>query len=536
MASDKEETGSAVTGSAMNTPGVRPRGAVTNAGWNVFSTIWGFAISFVIASLLIRNMGAAQYGLLLLVWSVTGILGLMNFGFGEATLRYAAYHYGEGNISGVNRVLGSTLSFYLVICIIVSIAFFAAAPVLVTFFNIPASEHRLFAWLLRLSALLFSFSSISSVYSAIPRALQRYDISSKIGVVQSIVRSAGYILLAVYKFGLLPLVLWDVLMQIGMLCTQAVMIRRISPGVKLMPTLSFKGLSEILGFSIFSFLGSLFYMMYRESGKMVLGTQLGPSPVAYLGTPDNVALRIYLVVASGSETLMPRFSANRDPKTAQSLFWNASWACLVMSLVFLLPLVVLLPDFLRLWISPEFARESATLGQLVALSYIPQVAYAPVATFFRGTGKIWLVTVVMFFSGVTTLLFSEALIPRYGMIGVGYAYLLGSVPSLLGLSHCWFYLFGRSAVRGLMRLVGLPLLLGGIAFAIEYAIRGCFSELTWLGLFTLGVFFTAVTGLLVVGADWVSGGADAPSKRFLRKVRESDRMTSIFRYFRLGQV
>ncbi len=48
-------------------------------------------------------MGPAQYGILLLVWSVTGILGVLQFGFGEATLRYVAYHYGEGNISGVNR-------------------------------------------------------------------------------------------------------------------------------------------------------------------------------------------------------------------------------------------------------------------------------------------------------------------------------------------------------------------------------------------------------------------------------------------------
>jgi hypothetical protein len=52
------------------------------------------AISFVIAPLLIRNMGAAQYGILLLVWSVTGILGVLQFGFGEATFRYVAYYYG----------------------------------------------------------------------------------------------------------------------------------------------------------------------------------------------------------------------------------------------------------------------------------------------------------------------------------------------------------------------------------------------------------------------------------------------------------
>jgi O-antigen/teichoic acid export membrane protein len=537
MTSGKEETGIAITGSTTNTSEVRPPGALTNAGWNVFSTIWGFAMSFVIASLLIHTIGAAQYGILLLVWSVTGILGVMNFGFGEATLRYAAYHYGEGNISGVNRVMGSTLLFYLVICTIVFVVFFAAAPLLVTFFSIPASDHGLVAWLLRLSALLFSLNLISGVYGNIPLALQRYDIGTKIAVLQSVMRSGGYILLVVFKFGLLPLILWDVVVQIGTLCVQAAVIRRISPGAKLMPALSFRGLRETLGFSIFSFLGYAFYVMKRESAKIILGAQLGPSPIAYLGTPENVALRLYLVVASGSESLMPRFSANRDPKTAQSLFWNATWFCLVISLLFFLPLAVLLPDFLRLWISPEFARQSAAVGQLVVLSYIAHAAYAPAATFFRGAGQIWLVTVVTFFAGVATLVFCVILIPGCGLIGVGYAYLLASVPSLLGLLHAWFYVFGRSSLPGLVRLIGLPLIMAGAALAIEYAIRDhFFGQLTWFGLFLLGGLFTALTGSLVVGADWVLGGADAPSKQFLRKVRESNRLVLIFRKLSLRRV
>jgi O-antigen/teichoic acid export membrane protein len=537
MISGKEETGIAITGSARKTPEMRPPGAMTNAGWNVFSTIWGIVISFVIASLLIHNLGTDQYGLLLLVWSVTGTLGFLHFGFGEATLRYVAYHYGEGNISGVNRVIGSTLSLYLAIGAVVSIVFFAAAPVVVTFFRIPASEHNLFSWLLRLAALLFSLNLFSGVYADVPMALQRYDIGTKISVLQSVARSAGYIILTISRFGILHLILWDVMTQIGTLCAQAAVVRRISPGVKLMPAFSFAGLREILGFSIFSFLGHVSYLLLRQSGRMILGAKLGPSPVAYLGTPENIVMRIFMIVVGGSEPLMPRFSANRDPKTAQSLLRNATWTCLVVSLVLFLPLIVIMPDLLRLWISPEFARESATLGQIVALSYIPQGVYAPAGTFLWGTGRPWFVTAVIFFGGLITLLFSIILIPRYGLIGVGYAYLLASVPSLLGLLLAWFYAFGRWSLPSLMRLVGLPLIMASAAFAIEYAVRDhFFGQLSWFGLFVLGGSFTALTGSLVVGADWVLGGADAPSKHFLRKVRQSDRMTSISRYLRLGQV
>jgi O-antigen/teichoic acid export membrane protein len=505
----------------------RTRGAMTNAAWNAFSTLWSIVISFVVAPLLIHNMGTDHYGILLLFWSVTGILGLMGFGFGEATLRYMAHYFGEGSLSGVNRVMGATLSFYLVVCVVVCGGLFVAAPAVSGLFNIAPEDRHLMGWLVRLAAVVFALRAVTLTYAAVPMALHRYDISSKINVIQNVVRSGGYILLAVLGFGLLHLVIWDVLTQFGTLCVQAGVVRRLSPGLRLTPSLSFRGLREILGFSVFSFLTYLFFTVHREAAKVLLGNQFGPTQVAYFGTPDNVAQRIQVVVSSGSETLMPRFSANRDVTRARTLFKNGTWASLVVSLVLFLPLVVLMPDFLRLWISPEFALESAAIGQLVALSYIFQGAYAPAATYFRGIGRPWLVTVIMILAALVTILFSVLLMPVYGVMGVGYAYLLGSLPSLLGLVHCWIHLFGRSSATGLLRAVALPVLMTGIAFALEHKVRGYFGPLTWFDLFALGGSYVVLTGILVVGADWILGGADATSKEFLAKVRASEKLNAI---------
>ena len=501
-----------------------PRGAAWNAGWNAFATLWTIGISFVIAPLLIHTMGTDQYGILLLVWSVTGILGLVGFGFGEATLRYIAHYFGDGSLDDVNRIMGATLSFYLLICAVLLTGLFALAPSIVPWFNLSTAAQAQFAWLLRLAGVIFVLRAVTQSYAAVPMALQRYDINSKINVVQSVVRSAGYIVLALNHRGIVHLVVWDVVTQAGTLLVHATVIRAIAPGVTLRPSLSLRGLAEISGFSIFSFLTYAFHMMQREAPKMVLGATLGPSPVAYLGTPDNVAQRLHMVVASGSETLMPRFSANRNSEVAKSLFWNATWASLVISLVFLLPLMVLLPDFLSLWISPEFARESALVGQLVALSYISQGAYAPAATFFRGTGKPSRVTAVILFAGLITLVASLVLTPKYGVVGVGYAYVLGSLPALVGVVDGWYYMFGRSSMSGLMRLIGLPLLIAGLVFGLTFAVRSWVGEVGWLQLFGLGTVFAIVTGVSIIGTDWAIGGVDAPSRQFIDKISSSKRM------------
>jgi O-antigen/teichoic acid export membrane protein len=507
----------------------RPKGAMTNAGWNAFFTLWSIAISFLLAPVLIHFLGTAQYGILLLVWSITGILGIASFGLGEATLRYVSYHYGDRDLPGVNRVFGSTLSFYAVVCAVIAAVLFVAAPTVAAFLKIPASEHRLVGWLLRLSAVVFSLGIFSRAFGAIPMALQRYDISSKINIGQSVVRSVGYILLVVYRFGILHLVIWDVATYICTLAVQVAVIRKLAPGVRLLPSFSFRGLREIIGYSVYSLLTYVFYTMFRESGKLVLGRYLGTSPVAYLGTPDNVAQRVHMLVASSSETLLPRFSANRDPKVARALFLGGTWAALAVSIVFFIPMVVLMPDFLRLWINPQFSLESAAVGQLLALSYITQGAYAPTATYFRGIGRPWAVSIVLFFAGIGTLLAGILLVPAYGVLGAGYAYLIGSAAHFLGLLCGWFYIFGRSSMSGLMRSVGMPLLLAGVAFALESAIRGRFPEVNWIGLFTLGGLFVGITTLLVIGVDWVIGG-DSPSKRLFERIGESDKVRQLLSY------
>jgi O-antigen/teichoic acid export membrane protein len=504
-----------------------PKGALTNAGWNGFFTLWSGIISLLLTPLLIHHLGVPQYGILLLIWSFTGMLGLANLGLGEATLRYVAYHYGDGNLPGVNRVFGSTLSFYTVICAIIAVSLFVSAPALAGFLKIPAGEQRLVGSLLRLSALVFSLGIFSQTIGAIPMALQRYDISSKIAMGQSIVRFIGYILLVVAKFGLLQIVLWDVLTLLGTISVQAAVVRKLAPGVRLLPSFSFRGLREIIGYGIFSFLTYGFYTVFRESGKLVLGRILGPSSVAYLGTPDNVTQRIHTLVASSTETLLPRFSANRDARVEKVLFINGTWAALAFSIVLLIPVIVLMPDFLSLWINPKFSSESAAVGQLLALSYIAQGGFAPPATFFRGIGKPWVVTVVLFLAGAVTLVSCVLLVPAHGVLGAGYAYLLGSTAHFLGLLFGWFYLFGASSIKGLMRSVALPILAAGIAFVLESGIRGRFTEVGWPGLFALGGLFAGMTGLFVLGADWILKG-DSPSRQLLVRIGESDKLRRLF--------
>jgi O-antigen/teichoic acid export membrane protein len=98
----------------------KPKSAAVNAGWNVFFTLWTSATSLILTPWLVRRLGTDSYGILLLIWSLTGLLGIMNLGLGEATLRYVALYYAKNDLRAINRVVGSTLTIYLAVALAIS--------------------------------------------------------------------------------------------------------------------------------------------------------------------------------------------------------------------------------------------------------------------------------------------------------------------------------------------------------------------------------------------------------------------------------
>jgi O-antigen/teichoic acid export membrane protein len=484
---------------------------IVNAGWNAFATLWGIAIAFVLAPILIHQLGISQYGILLLVWSFAGVLGIATGGLGEATLRYVAMYHGAKDMEGVSRVFGSSLLFCIIVCSIVCVVLFTSAPRMVLLLNIESDQEEIAAWLLRLAAVIFSIGAIGGAFAAVPMALQRYDISGKVILGLSVVRSVGYLGLAIFGYGIVHFLLWDIINGMVAAGLNIAIARRLLPNARLHPSLSFRGLREIAGYGMFSYLTFVFHAMYRESGKFVVAAFLGPAAVAFYGTPDSIVYRGYMVLVSGIETLMPRFSATKNASAAQSLVLESTWLSVTGTISVLVPLAVLMPDFLRLWINAEFARESAVVGQLVALAFVAPATYTPIATFLRGSGRPELVTGTMACAAILALAVTVLLVPTYGVVGIGYAYLFSSVAWVGGLLIGWVRVLGTSVVP-LARFAGAPLLLGISALAAEMTIRARLGDLNWFGFIVVGSTFTVLTATFLAGVDFLIGGC-SPSRR-----------------------
>ena len=100
--------------------------------------------------------------------------------------------------------------------------------------------------------------------------------------------------------------------------------------------------------------------------RFIIGVIVGATAVTHYTIPYNLASRTNVLVVSLSGALFPRFSAV-DKEEQARLADQAVKVLLVVLTPVIISGVLLMEPFLHWWISAEFAKQSATVGEVIAL-------------------------------------------------------------------------------------------------------------------------------------------------------------------------
>lgn len=99
-----------------------------NIKYNAASKIITLIINFALLPFIISHTGKEIYGIYILVTTITGFLGIMDFGVTGAIVKYVAEFSGKGAFKRVNEIVSASFSFYMII------GFIAAAILLILSF------------------------------------------------------------------------------------------------------------------------------------------------------------------------------------------------------------------------------------------------------------------------------------------------------------------------------------------------------------------------------------------------------------------
>ena len=139
-----------------------------------------------------HHVGLTHYGIWLLVNGVTVFFLTADFGMGTSVVRYVAQAQAVGDMPRMNRVVASTLAFYLGLAVLAAGLFAGCFALFWPAFNIPAADRGVAAQMIAIVAIGQLLVGVPlGVFRQTLVGLQRMDLVNAIMLGQTALRVTG---------------------------------------------------------------------------------------------------------------------------------------------------------------------------------------------------------------------------------------------------------------------------------------------------------------------------------------------------------
>lgn len=399
---------------------------VANTLFNIFGQAYIFLLGILVIPYMVHRLGAGLYGLIAIMAAVGSFAGLLNFGFGRAVSKYVSELYWAGNFPAIASLLRSALT--------VSLLAGSAGCILLLSFRKPfvsglvhgdqsVASYAAFAVLATALGVLISLP-LDSI-SALPVAVQRFDITNRINVLLSTVRNAGAVVVLTaglfFKSVLIVYIGASVVAFVGYVYYA----RKLIPGLSLRPELNWRDIKRITEFSAPVLVASASALVVHRLDRVLMAYFLPIAAVAFYVVPYSLAERTWMGVGNVTSVIFPsasELSSRQDRGKVQELYVRASKMALLASMPATLLLLGAPSQILRFWVGAEYASRGAVALQLLAGGFFFNVVVHVPYVVAQGIARPWISAKYSLLNGIANLVLFLVLIPRFGIVGAAAAF------------------------------------------------------------------------------------------------------------------
>lgn len=471
----------------------------SNSLWNIGN--YGFSIVslFFLFPFMIRHLGDSNYGFFIFLGTINGMANIANFGFGEATLRFIALYHNTCDSEKLIKILSTSFWTYFVLGSITTLCIIVFANPIVGLLHETQIDKEFAIYLVKISAFTFLIRFVMGIYSTIPQAIQRFDISSKIAISETVLRVALYIVVLFLDYGLEGIVFSELALAIIVSLANILISSKLLNSVAFFIKPSISAFKEIFNYSIFSFLTQLVGLLWQYSDRILLGYFIGTAAIAYFSVPQQIIFKILGLVAAASAVLLPRFSMNKIDEPSKKLYKEFTLLSLLFSILVFSTLSLVIKDFIALWISPSFAKDTKYIAVILSISCMIRGAFPIYESLFKGIGKPVYNMYIIIASSLIIVVLDIILIPLIGINGAGIAYLASPIAGVVAMVFIWKKIL-LNRLSEPIKFYLIPLLssyaLLGMAFYVKSSINFAPS---WITIF-VQVFLYGIAQIILTGA------------------------------------
>jgi O-antigen/teichoic acid export membrane protein len=388
----------------------------------------------LVAPIILRNMGAAQYGIWAVVTAAVSMGSIIASGFGDANIQHLASQRGRGRHDALVRTVRCMIGINLLLGTALALLAWTAAPFAAA--HLVSSGGALqqdCLWSLRIASLLLWLRTMESVCISTQRAFERYGAAVRVSIVARLLSLAAAAALTGLH-SVASIVAAAALFNLVATGRQFSDLRRLLQTTSLAPAMDAHAIRALLGFGIFSWLQAVSFVIFSQADRLFLGVSLGAVTVAAYALCTQLAQPIYGFAASGLHFLFPHL-AERRASQAPSRVRKTILVAFACNLLFVAAATATLllfgQDMLRLWTGADIARSSAAIFPIIVWSSALLGLNVTGTYALFAFGRIRIVTWLNLAAGAAMLLLMACLLPRLGAYGIALARLCYGAITLL---------------------------------------------------------------------------------------------------------
>jgi len=451
---------------------------VKNVLWTWIGVALTMFAGLVLSPYVIHKLGAEGYGIWALLFSLIGYYGLLDLGIRSALVRYTAFFHAQHEPAKINELINTVIAYYTAgASVLLLISIFISMHADRIFHVSPAFRHD-FSRLI----IVVGLSSMLglNVFSAALQGLQRFGLSTRIAVVAIGIRSLGAFLLLYLGFGLLALGINVLFAQVFGYVVGYGALRRAMPEFRLSLRMArFRMLRGIWNYSVHTFMATVAIQLLYQSPAILIGLFRPAAFIGYFSFPSklvNYSGDFIQRVGDVSHSAGTALAARGTPDQLRRLAVYSNRYCLALFMPLAIFLVAYGRELLYVWISPEFAANSApAISALVLSGALAMAAQYNSGALLFALAEHRRYSRALLVEAALSISLMALAIPRYGVAGAAWGF---AIPMTVIRGFVTPWLLARSIRTSyapfMASILGGPLLAAAPVFALAAAARRAF--------------------------------------------------------------
>lgn len=456
---------------------------------NMFSSLAGYGVpmllNLVTTPLLLKGLGEAAYGIQSLIGVIIGYMTLMDMQLDLPIMKYLAEDHAKQDGESENRLLCSTLQFYMFIgligmLVIIFMSDFLAKHV----FSIPSALVGQSITVFQLAGIGFLGSMGASWGRAVTQGLQRFDLSQSISVTTSTLGIMTGLCVVYAGYGVIGYVLMRVVFLILSGPLYLLFIRRYLPDFRFC-----WGIDRAILHRIKAYVG---YGLFNRIVGSILSRLDQTLISAWISVAQGGIYAIQLMITNSLGYMMsymlgfifPMASelyANNQLNQLRHVFIQSLRFLTALSLMTFIPLFIYADVFLSLWLGENVALQAkGVLRLLVLASFWSTITETLTNNVLIAIGLMKEFSIFINIRAFIVMVLNILLIPRFGMEGAAAALLISQLVNIVYLSY-GLRILDLSGILLFKSAYFRPFFLGALLGILLFSIHSLVH--TWLELF-----------------------------------------------------